>query len=263
MLILSTQLIMSNHIILTAFGTTTRAKDTYNYLEKRIVPRFPDCLIHWAFSSPTVRKGATSKTTPLPSLADIVSRLKNSGKIVIQSLHVLPGHEFDRIVSESQELPIPTALGMPLLDEQSDFIRVAKALKVLITASKQQATLILAHGTSHPCNAAYPLLQKILHDQIGPQVFFTTIEKAADPPEKIIRQIHEAGHRKVFCIPFLLVAGMHFLKDINGDHHSSWRNMLQAQGIEMDLHDQGLAYLPGVDEIFCEHIIAAFSSIGG
>ena len=252
---------MSNHIILTAFGTTTRAKDTYHFLESRIAPKFPGCQIHWAFSSPTVRRGAASATTPLPSLADIVSELRDPGKIVVQSLHVLPGHEFDRIVDESQKLPVPTTLGMPLLHEESDFIRVAKGLRDLITASNQEATLILAHGTDHPCRASYPLLLEILHDQIGSRVFFSTIEKAAEPPELIIRKIHEAGYRKVFCIPFLLVAGMHFLKDINGDHQSSWRNLLNEQHIEIDLHERGLAYLNGVDEIFCDHIDAAFNSM--
>jgi sirohydrochlorin cobaltochelatase len=252
---------MNDYIILTAFGTTTRAKDTYHYLESRIAQRFPGCQIHWAFSSPTVRRGAASTTTPLPSLADIVSELRNPGRIVIQSLHVLPGHEFDRIVTESHKLPVPTALGVPLLHEPSDFSRVAKSLKDLITASKQEAALILAHGTDHPSRASYPLLQKILHEQIGPQVFFTTIEKPAEPPELIIQKIHEAGYRKVFCIPFLLVAGMHVLKDINGDHQSSWRNLLKVKQIEIDLHDRGLAYLDGVDEIFCDHIDAAFGSM--
>ncbi|MBT8345937.1 MAG: sirohydrochlorin cobaltochelatase [Desulfofustis sp.] len=252
---------MSNHIILTAFGTTTRAKDTYHFLESRITPKFPGCQIHWAFSSPTVRRGSRSAATRLASVSDIVSQLENPGRIVIQSLHVLPGHEFDRIIAESQKLPVPTALGMPLLHELSDFSRVAKSLKTLITDSQQEAVLLLAHGTDHPCRASYSILQKIVHEQIGPQVFFTTIEKPAEPSELIIKKIHEAGYRKVFCIPFLLVAGMHFLKDINGDHQSSWRNLLKEQQIEIDLHDRGLAYLDGVDEIFCDHIDAAFNSI--
>ena len=260
---LSTDYIMNDYIILTAFGTTTRAKDTYQYLESRIAPRYPDCQIKWAFSSPTVRKGVASTTTPLPSLADTVSRLRNPGRIVVQSLHVLPGHEFDRIVKETKELSMPIALGMPLLHEPSDYIRVASGLKGLFSASRQEAALVLAHGTDHPCRASYPLLEKILHEHIGPQVFFTTIEKPAEPPESIIKRIREAGYRKVFCIPFLLVAGMHFLKDIDGDHESSWRNLLKEQQIEIDLHDRGLAYLPGVDEIFSDHIEAALSSMAG
>ena len=152
---------------------------------------------------------------------------------------------------------------MPLLHEPSDFTRVASSLKDLFTASGREAALVLAHGTDHPCRASYPLLQKILHEQIGPQVFFTTIEKSAEPPESIIKRIHGAGYRKVFCIPFLLVAGMHFLKDINGEHESSWRNLLTEQQIGIDLHDRGLAYLSGVDEIFGDHIETAFNSLAG
>ena len=254
---------MDDYIILTAFGTTTRAKDTYHYLESRIAPRFPDCQIQWAFSSPTVRRGTASATTPLPSLADILFELRNPRRVVVQSLHVLPGHEFDRIGTEIKKFSVPVALGMPLLHEPSDFSRVVDSLKALISQSGQEAALVLAHGTDHPCRASYPLLQKILHDHIGTQVFFTTIEKPTEAPESIIKKIHEAGYRKVFCIPFLLVAGMHFLKDINGDHESSWKNMLKEQQIEIELHDRGLAYLPGVGDIFSDHIETAFNSLAG
>ena len=251
---------MTDYIILTAFGTTTRAKDTYDYLEKRIAPRFPDCRIRWAFSSPTVRRNSASADAP-PSLSEVVHQLKDSDRIVIQSLHVLPGHEFDRIINESKALPVAATIGMPLLHERSDFTRVAAALEALITRSAPEAALVLGHGTDHPCRDSYGVIQQELQDRIGPQVFFTTIEKAAVPPELIIKEIRRAGYRKVFCVPFLMVAGMHFLKDINGDHPSSWRNLLRAQQIEIDLHDRGLAYLPGVDEIFCDHITAAFNSM--
>ena len=252
---------MSNHIILTAFGTTTRARQSYQFLESRIALRFPDCHIHWAFSSPTVRRRSESATAPLESLMEIVARLGNGGKIVVQSLHLLPGHEFDRIAAEIEALTEPIALGMPLLKEASDFDRVAHALNDLIRASEDKAVLILGHGTDHPCKVSYSRLAEILRDQIGPRVFLTTIEKPADPPELIIKRIRQAGYRKVFCIPFLLVAGMHFFKDINGEHESSWRNLLHEQEIEIDLHDRGLAYLPGIDQLFCDHIDAAFASL--
>lgn len=253
---------MTNHIILTAFGTTTRARETYGYLEKRIAPRFPGCTIHWAFSSPTVRRDSAHQGAAQPaSLVDIVAQLKDPNKIVIQSLHVLPGHEFDRIVSEAGQLPVSAAIGMPLLHGDDDFTRVVEALKGLIRNSGYEAALILGHGTDHPCRTSYATLQAELHKQIGPHVFFATIEKSDDPPELTIQKIRDAGYKKVFCVPFLMVAGMHFFRDIDGNHHSSWRNLLKAQQIEIDLHDRGLAYLSGIDEIFCDHIQSAFDSI--
>jgi len=253
---------MNNHIILTAFGTTTRAQETYGYLEKRIAPRFPGCHIHWAFSSPTVRRNSAQQGAALPaSLVEIVSGLKDPGKIVIQSLHVLPGHEFERIVSEAGKLPVSAAIGRPLLHGDDDFTRVARALKDLVETSGHGAALILGHGTDHPCRSSYATLQAELHKQIGPHVFFATIEKSTDPPEFTIQKIRDAGYKKVFCVPFLMVAGMHFFRDIDGDHQSSWRNLLKARQIEIDLHGRGLAYLSGIDEIFCDHIQSAFDSV--
>jgi sirohydrochlorin cobaltochelatase len=257
---LSTDRVMTDYIILTAFGTTTRAKDTYNYLEKRIAPRFPSCRIRWAFSSPTVRRNSASADAP-PALSEVVQRLKDPGRIVIQSLHVLPGHEFDRVVNEAKTLPVAAALGLPLLHGPADFTRVAGALKSLILRAGHGAALVLGHGTDHPCRASYAALHRELQKQIGPQVFFSTIEKAVDPPESVIRKIYDAGYREVFCIPLLMVAGMHFLRDINGDQRSSWRSLLQEQQIDFHLHDRGLAYLEGVDELFCDHIQAAFDSM--
>ncbi|MGI9538404.1 MAG: sirohydrochlorin cobaltochelatase, partial [Desulfocapsaceae bacterium] len=142
------------------------------------------------------------------------------------------------------------------------FTRVAHALQSLVENSNHGAALILGHGTDHPCRASYLTLQAKLHSKTGPHIFFTTIEKPVDPPEIIIQKIRDAGYKEIFCVPFLMVAGMHFFKDIDGDHPSSWRNLLKAHQIEIDLHDRGLAHLPGVDEIFCDHIQSAFDSMG-
>lgn len=254
---------MTNHIILSAFGTTTRAKDSYNYLEKRIAPHFPDCALHWAFSSPTVRQRSTqAEAGSYPSLADIVNSIRDPGRIVIQSLHVLAGYEFDRIQAESIELPFPVSIGQPLLSEDEDFTRVTRALEALVDRSGHEAVLILGHGTDHPCRSSYARLQEELHTRIGSQVYFTTIEKADEPAETTVRKIARAGHTQIFCIPFLMVAGMHFFRDINGDHATSWKNLLDRYQVSLDLHNQGLAYLNGVDEIFCDHIRAALNQPG-
>lgn len=251
---------MPNHIILTAFGTTTRAKESYNYLEQRIAPHFPDCALHWAFSSPTVRKRSVQDAAgSYPSLAEIVSTIRDPKKIVIQSLHVLPGYEFDRITNASTTLPFPVFIGQPLLSQEEDFTRVTRALKTLVDRSGHEAVLILAHGTDHPCRSAYAKLHTELQARIGPQVYFTTIEKADEPAETTVREIARAGHRKIFCIPFLMVAGMHFFRDISGDQDTSWKNLLDKHQINLDLHEQGLAYLSGIDEIFCDHIRAALN----
>ncbi len=252
---------MQNHIILTAFGTTTRAQQTYNHLQELIAPRFPGCRIHWAFSSPMVRKNVSRQQTASASVSEIISELKDPGKIVIQSLHILPGYEFHRIVSESRALNVETAIGRPLLNQPDDFTRAAAALKKLIHGTNHDGILVLGHGTDHPCRFLFHQLEHELQRQVGPQVFFTTIEKPLEPAELVIEKIVAAGHRRVFCIPFLMVAGMHFLRDIIGDSSDSWQNRFQQRKIAIDAHDQGIALLEGISSIFCDHIEQAFGSL--
>jgi sirohydrochlorin cobaltochelatase len=251
---------MHNHIILTAFGTTTLAQQTYHRLQELIAPRFPGCMIHWAFSSPKVRKNL-SRQQAAASVSEIISTLKDPGKIVIQSLHILPGYEFHRIVSESRLLEKETAIGRPLLDQPEDFTRAAAALKRLISHTEHDAVLVLGHGTDHPCRFLFHQLELEIRRQVGPQVFFTTIEKHLEPAEQTIKKIVASGHRRVFCIPFLMVAGMHFLRDIIGDSGDSWKSRFQQRQIAIDAHDQGIALLDGISSIFSDHIDQAFESL--
>jgi hypothetical protein len=43
-------------IVLTAFGTTSAAADTYRHIEGKVKERFPGQEIRWAFTSPKVRR---------------------------------------------------------------------------------------------------------------------------------------------------------------------------------------------------------------
>lgn len=250
---------MRNHIILCAFGTTSRAKESYRQFERRLAPRFPDCRIHWAFSSPTVRRDTSLASSA--SLTDIAATLDNPNRVVVQSLHILPGYEFHRTVLEARKLPLTAAVGRPLLDRPEDFIRAAHALKGVFERSGHDTALVLGHGTGHPSRYLFLQLEKELHRQIGEHAFFTTIEKPLLPAEQIIKNISAAGHRSVFCIPFLLVAGMHFYRDIIGDSTDSWQSRFRRRQIDLDAHDQGIAQLDETVSIFGDHIEEAFATL--
>ncbi len=250
---------MKNHIILCAFGTTTRAKETYRRFEERLAPRFPDCRIHWAFSSPTVRRGKNGDASAC--LAERAASLVNPDRVVVQSLHILPGYEFHRTVAETRKLPLPAAVGRPLLDDTQDFVRAAIALKGLLESSGHFAALVLGHGTDHPSRYLFLQLEQELHRQIGAQVFFTTLEKPLLPAEQIIEKIAAAGHRSVFCIPFLMVAGMHLYRDIIGASDDSWLSRFRQHRIDLDVRDQGIALLDETVSIFSDHIEEAFATL--
>lgn len=251
------------HLILAAFGTTTAARETYDHLDGALRPFFSDCHIHWTYTSPTVRRNLSGQIGDSDiSLSDLLVRLNRNSKnrIVIQSVHVTPGHEFHRIVRLSAKSLVPTAIGRPLLSAPADYQRVAQALLPLISSSPDSAVLILGHGTDHPSWTAYPALQSVLRTCAGNRLFVAALEKFPDS-SSVIDEIAADGYQHVLVIPFLMVAGMHFKRDIIGDTDSSWKNRFESKNIHLTFHDQGLGKLEGISDIFCDHIRTAFDTL--
>ena len=95
-------------IVLTAFGTTTAAFDTYKHIEQQVKERFPGYEIRWAYTSKMVRhKVQAEQHKELKSLPEALQDLKAAGftKIVVQSLLLAPGKEWEGVVKQSREVP--------------------------------------------------------------------------------------------------------------------------------------------------------------
>ena len=247
---------MAHHIILCAFGTTTQSRRTYAHLHEVIANHFPERSIHWFYSSPTVRGAIRDDTDKQPeSLAALLGRIREetTAEIVVQSMHVLPGHEFHRIVRDSRLSPPCPAIGMPLLHTPGDYREVVDCLSPLVPKDDHTALLVLGHGTRHPCWTAYPALEKELRVRFGNRVFVAGIEHYP-VSNTTIDEIRAAGFSHVRVLPFLMVAGMHFQRDIKSDRPTSWKSRLASAGIELSIHPEGIGMLPGIGEIFCNHI---------
>ncbi len=251
------------HLILAGFGTSTTARNTYERLDALIRPLFDDCHIHWTLTSPTLRRRLSQdqahRQEPLKELLLTLNQNRQN-RIVIQSMHVTPGHEFHRLVRDSAGSLVPTAIGMPLLALPDDYQRVAHALLPLINSCPDHAVLIIGHGTDHPSWTVYPALEAVLREHAGNRVFTATLEKFPDSSTLIDRVVAD-GYHQVLIIPCLMVAGMHFKRDIIGDNDLSWKRRLEHRQIKVRFHDQGLGMVDGIADILCDHISAAFQKL--
>jgi sirohydrochlorin cobaltochelatase len=143
-------------IVLAAFGTTTAAFDTYSHFEEKVKERFPGYEIRWAFTSHKVRdKVAKEKGQKLNDLATTLRELTAAGytRLVIQSLHIVPGEEWDKkVVQVSREIPgLKVALGKPLLSSPKDQERVLQTLAQTFPKDLEHtAVVLMAHGSPSP-----------------------------------------------------------------------------------------------------------------
>ena len=80
-------------------------------MEAKVQERFPGYQIRWAFTSHQVRKKvAQEQGKDLKDLPQTLKELKAAGvnQVAVQSLHMVPGEEWDKkIVEESPAVPRP------------------------------------------------------------------------------------------------------------------------------------------------------------
>ena len=246
-------------IVMVAFGTTSKAISTYQYIEKITRDRFKNHTVFWAFSSRVIahrlqREGMKEIQHP----AERFNLLAEQGykSVIVQPLHLFAGKEFDTLTRDMQESTLNCISGAPLISSPQDYHDICKILQPFITSHPPKATLILGHGTYHPIWTAYYCLETFLRQQFGPHIFVGTVEKYPNS-DHLADKISEAGYKEVRIIPFFLVTGMHYRRDIIGDSEFSWQNRFRKKNIAVEMIKQGLGMLPGFTDIITRHIKAA------
>jgi len=258
-------------IVLVAFGTSTKAFDTYQHFEEQVKARFPDHDIRWAFTSRKIRdKLAQEKGQRLNDLPAALQELKGAGvtRVAVQSLHVVPGEEWDKKVLEvTRDLPgLKVALGKPLLSSPEDQDRVIQALAQTFPKDlKTAAVVLVAHGSPTPAGTdTYVAFNRRLRSRYPQQnVFFGTVE-GKPSREEALEAVKKSGADTVILRPFLFVAGEHVANDILGDSPESWKSeLLKQKAYRIEGIDQGLGYQEGVVNIYLDHLAQALKSLAG
>ena len=216
-------------IVLAAFGTTTLASQSYTSLDDHIRAAFPEHEVHLAFSSRMVRDFSQKRHGRKgKGPREILEELQARGFewVVVQSVHLLAGHEFYRLVEEVQACRIRTAMGLPLFWAPEDYSAFLEALAArLDPAEKEDAIVLVGHGTDHPGWATYLALQYLLSRQFGHQIYVGVLEGYPSRQE-VIAAVVRSGLRCVRLLPLMLVAGRHVQDDLAGPDDSwkaSWK----------------------------------------
>jgi len=253
-------------IVLAAFGTSTKAFDTYGNFEQKVKERFPGYEIRWAFTSHQVRqKLAREKGRQLHDLPTTLRELKAAGfnRAAVQSLHIVPGEEWDKkILQASREISgLKVALGKPLLSGPQDQEQALQAVAQTFPKDlKNTAVLLMAHGSPAPeGEKAYLAFDRLLRDRY-PNVFLGAVE-GKPGKEKAFEAVKQANPASVVLMPFMFVAGEHVAKDMLGDDPESWKSeLLKQKAYRIDGVTRGLGYLDGIVNIYLDHLDQALKS---
>lgn len=243
-------------IVVMTFGTTfkdTRAK-TIDATVDAIKAAHPGVKVVTAYTSHIIIDRVKAKegiTYPTPEEA--LDQLKADGytRVALASLDVIPGmeYQYDKGVFENykknfKKMTLGTSL-MYWQGQENQADDVTETLKALSTQfpelGKEDALLIMAHGTPQVSNAYYSVIQAKIDEMGYKNVFVYTVE-GWPSLETVMPKLKKNGIKHVTLMPIMMVAGDHANNDMAGADPDSHKSILEAAGYKVD------AYIHGIGE---------------
>jgi len=238
----------SKAILLVAFGSTwQQAYDAFDATVQAYKQAFPGYDVFLSFSSAICINRAAAGENVAPRnfyappfwLNAFAQKGVQYSEIVIQSLQVIPGEEYGRVVNyikdfannsngdldDSYLANVTLKLGVPLLqDSNEDVPTVAKALDALYKDKAAQGVVaFMGHGNpdsydTYKANVRYTELEQALQ-QYSKNYFVGTVDMKENFKTHVRERMAAAGitSGKVFCHPLMSIDGDHGHNDMAGD----------------------------------------------
>ncbi len=258
---------MKNGILVVSFGTTYEEarKLCIESIENKIRNEFKDFEVRRAFTSNMVIKKLKERDNLyIDTVEEALEKFEKEGfeEVYIQSLHIIPGHEYEKIAIQVDKYNEKNSfnvlkLSQPLLYNNDDYYRVIEVLdKEISTLNKNKGLILMGHGTDHKANECYRIFEERLRNKGFENVYMGTVE-GYQPIDEIIPLLKKNEIKKVKLQPFMLVAGDHVLNDMVGDEHS-WKAKLEEEGFEVEAEIKGLGEKAKFQEIFINNLRKSF-----
>ncbi len=256
-------------ILLVTFGSSyQQAEKAYELIDQKVKKAFPRTPVYWAYTSKKIRNKLAKEGKQIDSPPLALAKMLEQGfsEVVVQSLHVIPGEEFDylkQIVNRFAHLPKgfkKISLGKPLLYSSKDVKEVVKKLyPVLPKLNKEEAFLFMGHGTEHPADVYYAGLNYWLQNK-DKRLFLATVEGSIEL-EDILPDLRKNKIKRIYLMPFMSVAGDHAHNDLAGKEEDSWASTLTKLGFECVPYLKGLGEIESVVDIWVKHLQQAYKEL--
>ena len=255
-------------IVVMSFGTTykeSRAK-TIDATVADIQAAHPGTKVVLAFTSHIIVDRIQAKEgIKYPTPEEALEQLKEEGytRVALTTLDVIPGMEYayDTAVFNLYKTQFKKmTMGEPLMywmgqeEQRDDVLDFVNALKYELKdakLAKDEAVLFMAHGTPHPANAYYPVINSRFHLTTPPMrnAYVYTVEGWPNL-DNAIHRLKRKGFKKVLLVPIMMVAGDHANNDMAGNEPDSHKSILEKEGFKVRTYLHGLGENPEIRKLF-------------
>lgn len=255
---------MKKGILLVAFGANNlQAHQTLRLLDERVRSRFEGVNVRLAFTSELIRDRLAAQRVKRDSVVKALEKMafEKYTHIAVQSLHIIPGVEYEELCADARALVESGRLesievGAPLLNSENDIEQVVSAvLKHLPPSRKaEEGVVFMGHGSSHEGDRCYDAVYQKLQ-QIDPNIFLGTMD-GNHTLDHLLPELKRKELERVWLMPFLSVVGRHARNDMAGSNADSWKSQIEAAGIRCTPMVLGLAEYTSFVDIWLDHLEA-------
>ncbi len=241
-------------ILLVAFGSTwQQAYDAFDATVEAYKTAFPGYDVFLSFSSAICINRAAAGENVKPRnfyappfwLSAFAQEGVKYSEIVVQSLQVIPGEEYTRVINYIKDFAnnangdiddkylsnVTIKLGVPLLqDAESDVNEVAKQLNILYNVRAHEGVVaFMGHGNpdsydTYKANVRYTQLEEALQ-AYSKNYYVGTVDMMENFKTHVLKRMQDNGimSGKVYCHPLMSIDGDHGHNDMAGDD-DAWDN---------------------------------------
>ncbi|WP_294140439.1 sirohydrochlorin cobaltochelatase [uncultured Sanguibacteroides sp.] len=242
-------------LLVVHFGTThddTRAL-TIDVINQKIKKAFPGIEAREAYTSRMIIRRLKEKGIQKSNPIEALNKLAAEGytHVIIQSTNIIEGVEMESLRRDAAQLQSKfkdIRVGNPLLYSPEDYITAVKAISAELKGKTKGECIFVCHGTYHPGNASYGMLDYVMKAEGHKNYHIGTIE-GYPTFENVLSGLKASGNKEVTLVPFMFVAGDHAKNDIAED----WKEELEKNGYRVSLYLKGLGEYPRIQDIFIRH----------
>ena len=262
-------------IVVMSFGTTfkdTREK-TIDATVAEIQAAHPDVKVVTAFTSHIIiDRIAAKEGIKYPTPEEALEQLKAEGysRVALATLDVIPGMEYaydkgvyDNYKNQFKKMTLGTSLmyWQGQEEQADDVTETIEALKTQFPKQgKNDAILIMAHGTPQISNAYYSVIQAKI-DEMGLQNVYVYTVEGWPSLETVLPKLKAAGIKHVTLMPMMMVAGDHANNDMAGDEPDSHKSQLEAAGFQVDAYIHGIGENQKIRDLYVQRANDAWDAL--
>ena len=255
-------------ILVVSFGTSFEhsRKTSIDAIENKIRRSFPEYAIYRAWTSHhIIQKLKQRDGIHIDTVPEALRRMASDGirHVIVQPTHMINGIENEAmtagILSEKDAFD-SVRFGTPLLTGTEDLDTAVQLLAdSFLPLEPDHMIVFMGHGTSHYANFVYDALNFRFLDRGYEQFLIGTVEGYPDI-DTVLRRLEKKQPARITLVPFMIVAGDHAVHDMAGEEDTSWRNLLEKAGYEVDVILKGLGEYPEIQDMFADHIRSVLPS---